>query len=506
MTARILVCWVGNTDLKAPASADGELGPIANVVAKFPFDEIHLLTDFPPEKTSDYEAWIRGRAAPSITVHRRSLRSPIDFRDIYRASVDVLDSLRDRLGAQAAFSYHLSPGTPVMAAVWILLAKTSYRATLLQSSREQGAEVADVPFDIAAEFLPDLARSVDRRAASVAEARAPGGAKFGNIVYRSAAMGAVVDRAQRMAARSLPVLIEGESGTGKELLAVAIHNESPRSGKRFVPVNCGAIPPELLESEFFGHKKGAFTGASTDRLGHFREAHGGTLFLDEIGEMPLAMQVKLLRALQEQSVTPVGESEPIKVDVRIISATNRSLVDEVAAGRFREDLLFRLAVGVLRLPPIRDRKGDLQLLIDDRLAYVNEQSAPEIGYRPRKLSVQARNVLMSHSWPGNVRELQNTLQRATLMTDAETLGEAVIRESLLALPAARQRNEGVLGRDVSRGIDLPTLVDEVKRHYIDEALRFTENNKTRAAALLGLNSHQTLSNWQKQLAPVAKKN
>jgi DNA-binding NtrC family response regulator len=505
MTSKILVCWIGNTDLKAVISTNEGDGPIANVVGEFTFDEIHLLSNTKPELAAGYTHWLQGRTTAAIALHPNALPSPIDFRAIYRSAVGVLNELWGRAGSRTEFFYHLSPGTPAMAAVWILLAKSSHPATLLQSSRERGPEIADVPFDISAEFLPEMAKTSDRRAAAIVRARAPGGSRFGDIVYQSAAMATIVEQAQRVARRNLPVVIEGESGTGKELLAVAIHNASARSKRKFVAVNCGAIPPELMESEFFGHRKGSFTGAQSERLGHFREADGGTLFLDEIGEMPLPMQVKLLRALQESAVTPVGESEPVRVDVRIIAATNRSLLDEIAANRFREDLFFRLAVGVLKLPPLRDRKGDLQLLIDDRLTYVNRQGSADLGYRSRKLGTAARNVLMTHSWPGNVRELQSTLQRATLMTDDETLGAQTMRDALLALPSTKKRSSDVLGRDVARGVDLPGLVDEVKRHYIEEALSHTKHNKTRAAELLGLGSHQTLTNWQRQLATGASK-
>ena len=201
--------------------------------------------------------------------------------------------------------------------------------------------------------------------------------------------------ARRVAPRSVPVLIEGESGTGKELLAKAIHRASPRRDKPLVIINCGAMPAELVESELFGHEKGAFTGADKPRPGHFEVAHEGTLFLDEIGELPLAAQVKLLRTVQEGHVTRLGSSKSKKVAVRIIAATNRSLIKEVAVGRFREDLFYRLAVAILYVPPLRIRQGDIGLLVDRFLEVINRESALEPGFAPKILSPAARNVLLN---------------------------------------------------------------------------------------------------------------
>jgi transcriptional regulator with PAS, ATPase and Fis domain len=307
----------------------------------------------------------------------------------------------------------------------------------------------------------------------------------------------VVEQAQRVAIRSIPVLIEGESGTGKELMARAIHRSSPRASGPFIPVNCGAIPAELVESEFFGHKKGAFTGAASDRKGHFEQAGGGTLFLDEIGELPRPVQVKLLRTLQEGVVTPVGSSEARKVDARIIAATNRTLIDEVASGRFREDLFYRLAVAIIKLPPLRERAGDISLLIDAMLAHVNEESA-KLGLKHKKLSVSAKNIMLQHRWPGNVRELLNTLQRASAWSDDENISAEAMRDAILMAQPAKPSQEGVLDRPIAEGVELEEVLAMVARHYIERALAHSHNNKTQAATLLGLGSYQTLTNWMKR--------
>jgi transcriptional regulator with PAS, ATPase and Fis domain len=308
-------------------------------------------------------------------------------------------------------------------------------------------------------------------------------------------MDRVIGRAKRAAIRSYPVLIEGESGTGKELLAKAIHTASPRRGNPLRIMNCGAIPTELVESELFGHEKGAFTGATQARPGYFEDADEGTLFLDEIGELPLIAQVKLLRILQDDEVTRVGSTKPRRVNVRIIAATNRDLMIEVAQGRFREDLFFRLAVLVLKMPPLRQREGDLSPLIDGLLDRINESSTDEPGYQRKKISPAARNLLLLHPWPGNVRELQNTLQRAAVWSDGDVIEADDIRESLLPFENRAGRNDEIFDRPIGQGFDLRDLIGTVARHYLQRAMETAHGNKTRAAELVGLPNYQTLTNW-----------
>ena len=231
-----------------------------------------------------------------------------------------------------------------MAAVWILLGKTRFPAELIESSRDHGVRTASVPFDISADFIPDLLREQDDRLRRSSASEPPEAPEFADILHRSRVMSRLVQRARRVAVRNVPVLIDGESGTGKEMLARAIHRASPRRERPFVAVNCGAIPAQLVESELFGHERGAFTDAKESRKGYFEAASGGTLFLDEVGELPAAAQVKLLRVVQEGEIVRLGATKPMKVDTRIVAATNRSLVDEIAEGRFREDLFYRFAV------------------------------------------------------------------------------------------------------------------------------------------------------------------
>ncbi|MCY3932718.1 MAG: sigma-54 dependent transcriptional regulator [Acidobacteria bacterium] len=492
---RVLVSWIGTTDLRAPEeSAEVGRGPVAQALEELRFDEACLLTNHGPTTVEPYRSWLQARV-PNVPLHvvQETLSSPTDFGEIYAAAVRACEGAVDD-DVETSLAFHLSPGTPAMAAIWIILAKTRFPAELIESSRQHGVRTASVPFDISADFLPDLLRQPDRELERLSAGLPPEAPEFDEILHRSAAMKRIILRARRVAPRSVPVVIEGETGTGKELLARAIHRASPRRDRLFVAVNCGALSPELVESELFGHEKGAFTGASTRRDGHFVAADGGTLFLDEIGELPLSAQVKLLRALQEGEVLPVGSSRPRTVNVRPIAATNRSLPSEVEAGRFREDLFYRLAVAVLRLPPLRERASDLALLIDRLLERVNREGERQPGHVHKKLSAGAKNLLLSHSWPGNVRELQNTLRRLALWSPGDLLTRDDVREALLPAKASNGK-DAILGRSLGQGLDVREVLAEVARHYLARALEQAGGNKTEAARLVGLPSYQTFSNW-----------
>jgi two-component system response regulator AtoC len=283
---------------------------------------------------------------------------------------------------------------------------------------------------------------------------------------------------ERAAAFKSTVLITGESGTGKEVLARAIHAQSPRRQEPFVAVNCGAIPETLLESELFGHAKGAFTGADRARRGLFVEADAGTLFLDEVGELPIALQVKLLRVLQEEEVRPLGETKSRSVDVRVIAATARQLDAEVAAGRFREDLFYRLNVLHLEVPPLRERPRDVPLLADHFIGYFRAT----LGKAVRAISDDALERLVAYRWPGNVRELENVIERAVILAEGDTI---TLRELPQNVVAADEGDAS--GADLS----LKRARRAAEIQAIRRALRATNGNRTHAARLLRI-SHRAL--------------
>jgi two-component system response regulator AtoC len=277
------------------------------------------------------------------------------------------------------------------------------------------------------------------------------------------------------------VLVTGESGVGKELVAKALHSRSSRKGAAFVAINCGAIPENLLESELFGHKKGAFTDANADRRGLFEEADGGTLFLDEIGELPTSLQVKLLRALQDENIRRVGESRDIKVDVRIIAATHRDLTAEVKAARFREDLFYRLNVLPIVVPPLRVRREDIALLVDHFVARNNLR----LGTAIRGVDTEARRMLVEYAWPGNVRELENTIERAMVLAEGDLLLAADLPDRI------REARDPVQVQLATGELSIKKTTRVIEETLIRRALQKTKGNRTRAAEVLEL-SHRAL--------------
>ncbi|MDH3297083.1 MAG: sigma-54 dependent transcriptional regulator [Gemmatimonadota bacterium] len=302
--------------------------------------------------------------------------------------------------------------------------------------------------------------------------------RHSEIIASSAGMREAIALAERVAPHPTTVLVTGESGTGKELIARLIHDASGRPGA-FVPVNCGAIPENLLESELFGHVKGSFTGATGDRLGLFEEAHRGTLFLDEVGELPMSLQVKLLRALQEGEIRRVGESQPRKVDVRTIAATARDLEGETQSGNFRSDLFYRLNVLRVHLPPLRHRSDEIPVLSKHFLSTYSEL----LGVNVKGFEPPAMKLLQTYSWPGNVRELENVVERAVVLADGEHV-------TLEELPMSVREPNGVtpLSSDSLSADELSVKKRsaELEKHLISKALTVTEGNRTRAAELLDL--------------------
>ncbi len=294
----------------------------------------------------------------------------------------------------------------------------------------------------------------------------------------AAAMQAVRDLIEKLARSEAPVQISGESGSGKELAARLIHRKSARGEKPFVPVNCGAIPENLMESEFFGYKKGAFTGADADRVGFFQAANGGTLFLDEVADLPLPMQVKLLRAIQEKKVRKVGSTQEEAVDVRIISATHKKLGEQVDAGRFRHDLYYRLNVIELRMPAVRERREDIPLFVDAIL----EKLAAAVGAKKPNVSPEALEALSRYDFPGNVRELENVLERALALSS----DDQITLEDLQLTPPAVSDELPAAAAGANGKYPLQDYLDRVEKDAILEALEKTRFNRTAAAKLLGI--------------------
>jgi DNA-binding NtrC family response regulator len=320
------------------------------------------------------------------------------------------------------------------------------------------------------------------------------------FLFRDPAMERVVKMAEQIAGSDASILITGESGTGKEVIAKYVHARSRRANKPFISVNCAAIPEALLESELFGHEKGAFTGAIARRIGKFEEASGGTLLLDEISEMDVRLQAKLLRAIQERVIDRVGGTKPVPVDIRILATSNRNLADAVRQGSFREDLLFRLNVVNLRLPALRDRPGDIIALSEHFVA----KYAKANGLPPRQLSAEARDALLRAPWPGNVRELENTLHRAVLLSSGDIIGpEAIVLPDGMGLMEAARANSPAAqlaqtAQTMSAALVGRTVAD-VERDLILDTLDHTLGNRTHAANILGI-SIRTLRNKLNQYA------
>jgi two-component system, NtrC family, response regulator AtoC len=297
---------------------------------------------------------------------------------------------------------------------------------------------------------------------------------FENIVARSEVMARVFDLVGKVAEHKTTVLITGESGTGKELIARAIHTSGPRAARPLVSINCGGIPENLLESELFGYKKGAFTGAVHNKPGRFGEADGGTIFLDEIGELPLPLQVKLLRVLQEEEVTPLGGVGSDKIDTRVIAATARDLAKEVEEGRFREDLFYRINVMTIHVPSLRERRGDIPLLVGYFIDHFNKK----LNKNTEGLSSEAMPMLMGYSWPGNVRELENVIERAVLLNTGRWISPKELPANIVDINMSPSR------RDSDQTLSIKKASRKMERDLIEKVLKLTAGNRSQAARIL----------------------
>lgn len=489
---RLVVSWVGQHDVSAQER--GELGAIGEIAlgAVLPYDELHLMVSNWEDLIPDYEKWLKGKLTEAsrkarIFIHPSSLKSPIDYEEIY-SFVDPLLSSLCQPGNK--ITINLTSGTPAMTAISLLLGQGVYDTRFVQVSRESGRELVKLPFDISLAYIQQQDKQLKHMAASFDI-----DASFEHIPAHSEPMQRALRLAKRLAPRDLPVIIQGETGTGKEVMAKALHSASTRATKPFIAVNCGAIPESLIDSELFGHIKGAFTGAEQDRKGHFEEADGGTLFLDEVGELPLNAQVKLLRVLQEGQLMRLGESKPRLINVRVIAATHRDLLQMIDESEFREDLFYRLAVGIITIPSLRERQADIEPLLELLMEQINRDAQPQPGFKSKIISEKGKKFICSQSWLGNIRELYNTLLRASVWSDESSIGEQELRQSMIKRKPQNRR----LDVDLSSGVDANKIIDETKIYLIKAALENTGGQKKKAAKLLGLANHQTLTNWMEKL-------
>lgn len=510
---RILVSWIGHADLLAMFDdlgvAGGDLqiaanvkgkcvdkpGPLKTAIIEGRFDEIHLLSNYADAVHKPFAKWLGGKPI----IHPVELENPTDYDGIFGCANRVLGEIaeKNRRGREK-LCILLSPGTPAMAVVWVLLGKSRYPATFYQTGRGKLHE-AKIPADLFDEVVPDLIRDRDIALQHLASRNPAEVEGFEQVIGSSAPIRFAVGRAQRAALRDVSVLLLGESGTGKEVFAQAIHRASRRKNAPFEAINCAAIPKDLLESELFGHVRGAFTGADKDREGVFTKANGGTLFLDEIGECDPQLQSKLLRVLQPpaskgacyREFQPVGGHKLLSSDVRIVAATNRNLQQEIKSHRFREDLYYRLAVITLKLPPLRERPSDIPLLATEFLKKINEEfKAQEPGYKHKSISASAMDFVKRYAWPGNVRQLHNALLQAAVMTDSGSVDRLDITAAIGEMDNEPTRN--LLEQPLGDSFDLDEHLNSIRVHYLRRAMREAQGVKSQASKLLGMKHYQTL--------------
>ena len=527
---KVLVQWIGHSDLRALAESlsparkkklleriqsepgkAGDLGPTKTLLNKHDFDEVRLLSNYDREWNTRFQSWL---GAPSTMVEVE-LDKPTNYAAIFGIADCELAALKkSETWSQTDLCLHLSPGTPTMAAIWLLLGKTRYPATFYETSRDGSAWVSDIPFELI-DVIPEVLKNPDahlQHLASEAPSEIEG---FEHIVGDSRAIRDAVGRAKRAAMRSISVLLLGESGTGKELFATAIRKSSARRDKPYRAINCAALSKTLLESELFGHKKGAFTGADQDRKGAFEAVDGGTLFLDEVGECDLETQAKLLRVLQPvtdegaavRKVTRLGEEKERTVDVRIIAATNRDLRKAISDGTFREDLYYRLAAVTITLPTLRDRKSDIPKLAEQMLGQLNHQfQLEEPSYRHKSFSPSAIAFVKNHHWPGNIRQLYNVLVQSAVFSDGDKIGRHELAAALGEMQDIGDSHDLAATRPLGDGFDLDEHLNNLQRSYLRRAMEEANGVKSAAARLLGMSSYQTLDAQLKRLGVTGKWN
>jgi DNA-binding NtrC family response regulator len=497
-TPRWLIAWIGRRDLDG-AKGSPPSGPVLEFLRALPAQRALLLSNWPRSESARYLRFLRRLVATRCELRHVDLEDPTEYRPIHQAASEALRTAAGSVPL-TEIGVHLSPGTPAMAAVWLLICKTTFSGVRLfkgwldkKSGEPRIAEV-EFPFDIAAELLPSY---LERQADLLRTPSFETPASFNTIVAHSPVMQRLIATAARAAHFPSPVLIVGESGTGKELLARAIHRASSRSSGPWIPMNCGAMPRELVDAELFGVARGAFTGATVDRTGRFEAADGGVLFLDEVGEMPADTQVRLLRVLQEGEFQRLGETRLRRADVRVLAATNRDLADMARGGHFRSDLFYRLAVIVLRIPPLRDRREDVVRLAEGFLGRLNSRAATLQGATAKRLAPSGREFAKSYDWPGNVRELENTLARIVALSPGDVIRREDFEEHVFSVERTAEPLQGAA--PIRSGFSLPEELRRIEKAYIERALVQSGGVQEHAARFLGFRSRQTMAHRMRRL-------
>jgi len=493
----ILFSLIGNRDPYSDAEGS-EPGPVLSLLQQRTFDRVYLFytgSAYLERARTVEEAGIALSKGTKFLLANVEFDSPADYEEVFgklkSAALQIADTIRS---VPHTLSVLLDPGTPQMQTAWFLLVRSGVLpARLLQGvpARFAGGayRVKEVKLDsgvlpevrMTGTEVPDTQRRWFTAATSA------------DVIGVDPAFTDVLSQAARVAQYDISVLIRGETGTGKGLIARIIHESSERQNQPFVPLNCAAISPALVESELFGHAKGAFTGASAERLGLFRSANGGTIFLDEVGDLPPDIQPKLLRVLEDRTIVPVGEDREITVDVRVLAATNRNLEELIDSGTFRRDLYERLNQFTLALPPLRDRPDDVPLLVRH---YVEEWN--HRYHEAKSIDEEATSMLLKYPWPGNVRELSNAIRGMCAASMGTTVGANLLPQAILAHFNRKSEVADLSVNIPKEGVNLRAYMHRIEADFYRAAMNLADGNGEQAARLLGLNGPAFRKAWKER--------